>query len=244
MFNGICGDDAHASHSGGGLRIDILEVRDDQCVDFRIRRAKSRHRCPTLAVGLIHVRVRDGCAAVSIFASSVIAVSLVRHRPSAAALPVGREAAKPRTVPSSSRALGDDLVHDLNAWVSLHVRRQGRDGHSRPRLVASDSHRRRHRASGDTPEGILERLRQISESLAAFYGWEAADATTYVLTGAVPRVPAIKGDVRLKFPLPAGSRLCSPLTRRQRRGKSQPHMRASATDSSDVSVDSNRSTPN
>lgn len=93
-------------------------------------------------------------------------------------------------------------------------------------------------------KGILERLRQISESLAAFYGWEAADATTYVLTGAVPRVPAIKGDVRLKFPLPAGSRLCSPLTRRQRRGKSQPHMRASATDSSDVSVDSNRSTPN
>jgi len=107
-----------------------------------------------------------------------------------------------------NEVLGGDLVQDLNAWVSVHVRRQGR-----PTVIRGRASLLAIRFDGDIVhratrrKGILERLRQISESLAAFYGWEAADATTYVLPGTVPRVPAIKGDVRLKFPLPARSKI-------------------------------------
>jgi hypothetical protein len=104
--------------------------------------------------------------------------------------------------------LRDDVVRDVNVWMSHQVRRQGR-----PTVIRGRASLLAIRIDGDIVhratrrKAILERLRQISESLAAFYGWEPADATTYVLTGTAPRVPAIKGDVRLKFPLPARSKI-------------------------------------
>jgi hypothetical protein len=41
--------------------------------------------------------------------------------------------------------------------------------------------------------GVLDRLRQIAEELAASYGWQPAQAATFVLTGAIPMIPQIKG---------------------------------------------------
>jgi len=42
--------------------------------------------------------------------------------------------------------------------------------------------------------GRLDQLRQVSESLAARYGWQPAQATIFVLTGETPLVRAIKAD--------------------------------------------------
>lgn len=39
---------------------------------------------------------------------------------------------------------------------------------------------------------LLERLRSLSEELAQWYRWEPAQATMFVLTGAIPAVPALK----------------------------------------------------
>ncbi len=47
--------------------------------------------------------------------------------------------------------------------------------------------------------GVLDRLRHISHSLAARYGWQEAQATVFVLTGAVPLVPPIKAWVNRKY---------------------------------------------
>jgi hypothetical protein len=41
-----------------------------------------------------------------------------------------------------------------------------------------------------TMNGVLDRLRVLSEKLAADYGWRRSDATTFILTGKVPRIPA------------------------------------------------------
>jgi hypothetical protein len=42
------------------------------------------------------------------------------------------------------------------------------------------------------PGGVLDYLREIGNQLVRTYGWERALATTFVLTGVVPSVPAIK----------------------------------------------------
>jgi hypothetical protein len=44
--------------------------------------------------------------------------------------------------------------------------------------------------------GVLDRLRQISEYLATFYGWKPSLATAFVLTGLVPLVAPITTEVR------------------------------------------------
>jgi len=41
---------------------------------------------------------------------------------------------------------------------------------------------------------VLDQLRQLSEDLAARYGWQPAQATNFVLTGQTPLVRAIKAD--------------------------------------------------
>jgi hypothetical protein len=55
--------------------------------------------------------------------------------------------------------------------------------------------------------GVLEHLRQISERLARYYGWEPADAAVCVLSAAAPLVQAIRGEVQLKFPMAARSKI-------------------------------------
>jgi hypothetical protein len=45
----------------------------------------------------------------------------------------------------------------------------------------------------------LEGLRRLSESLARTYRWEPAQATMFVLTGAIPAVPALKVGTSVKF---------------------------------------------
>jgi hypothetical protein len=49
--------------------------------------------------------------------------------------------------------------------------------------------------TGEVPTaegGVLDRLRQLSQSLARFYGWDEAAATNFVLTGEVPFMPSIE----------------------------------------------------
>lgn len=47
-------------------------------------------------------------------------------------------------------------------------------------------------------EGVLEQLRQLSEALARHYGWDAALATNFVLTGEAPLVPSV--EIRRSYP--------------------------------------------
>jgi len=44
---------------------------------------------------------------------------------------------------------------------------------------------------------ILDRLRQVGEILSHRYGWRPAEATIFVLTGEVPRLPAIRATVHV-----------------------------------------------
>lgn len=46
--------------------------------------------------------------------------------------------------------------------------------------------------------GVLGRLRQLSEALARHYGWDAALATNFVLTGEAPLVPSV--EIRRSYP--------------------------------------------
>lgn len=49
----------------------------------------------------------------------------------------------------------------------------------------------------------LDRLRKVSEHLASTYGWQDAQATVFVLTGAAPFVPSVRGSVRRSSALTA-----------------------------------------
>lgn len=53
--------------------------------------------------------------------------------------------------------------------------------------------------------GVLDRLRVISEVLAARFGWQEAEAVTFVLSGKAPTVPLAKVESSLS--LPYGSRI-------------------------------------
>jgi len=55
-------------------------------------------------------------------------------------------------------------------------------------------------------QGILERLRQLSEHLAQEYGWTEAEATLFVLTGAIPEISSIRDYAHYRR-LPILSRL-------------------------------------
>jgi hypothetical protein len=57
------------------------------------------------------------------------------------------------------------------------------------------------------PGGTLERLREIAARLEAFYGWDQAQATTFVLTGMTPIVHAIRGTVSVSSPLTVRSKI-------------------------------------
>ena len=54
---------------------------------------------------------------------------------------------------------------------------------------------------------MLDRLREISERLANFYGWDEAQATVFVLTGITPLHRAMRAEARFSDPLPARSRI-------------------------------------
>jgi len=56
--------------------------------------------------------------------------------------------------------------------------------------------------TGEVPTaegGVLDRLRQLSQSLARFYGWDEAAATNFVLTGEVPFMPSIETRASVPF---------------------------------------------
>jgi hypothetical protein len=104
--------------------------------------------------------------------------------------------------------LGGTVVRDLKQWLDVEVRRQGRPTIVRGRVSLLAIRVRDEILRRATRRGRpLDRLRQISERLAAFYGWDPADAATYVLAGTAPQVRAIEGRVQLKFPLPARARI-------------------------------------
>jgi hypothetical protein len=48
--------------------------------------------------------------------------------------------------------------------------------------------------------GVLDRLRALSEALTGDYGWQPAQATAFVLSGAIPIVPFLTVTVRLTAP--------------------------------------------
>lgn len=58
-----------------------------------------------------------------------------------------------------------------------------------------------------TAEGVLERLRRLSERLAARYGWSEAAATSFILSGETPLCAAIRYRVRTSSTVPARTRL-------------------------------------
>lgn len=55
--------------------------------------------------------------------------------------------------------------------------------------------------------GTLDRMRAIATKLGAFYGWDEAQATTFVVTGIVPLVSAIRARVSVSSPLLVRSRI-------------------------------------
>lgn len=59
-------------------------------------------------------------------------------------------------------------------------------------LTYAVPHDRWVRASPTRSGGVLEKLRVLSEQLARRYAWDAAQAATFVLTGAIPIVPMIR----------------------------------------------------
>jgi hypothetical protein len=106
------------------------------------------------------------------------------------------------------RVLGDRLLTHPRAWLDAEVRRQRRPTivGKRVSLVAirvGDEILRRAIRRG----GRLDRLRQVSDALARSFGWDPADAATYVLTGQTLPVSAIEARVQLALPLPARSKI-------------------------------------
>lgn len=63
------------------------------------------------------------------------------------------------------------------------------------------------RAIPVTAGGVLDRLRRLSARLADKYGWPAAAATVFVLTGRQPLVASIRHTVRWRFPLTSMTRI-------------------------------------
>lgn len=61
--------------------------------------------------------------------------------------------------------------------------------------------------SHTTEDGVLERLRQLSQDLVKLYGWDAADATRFVLTGLPPRIALITEHLLVDQQIPALSRI-------------------------------------
>ena len=55
--------------------------------------------------------------------------------------------------------------------------------------------------------GTLDRLRQVSESLARRYKWWEAQATTFVLTDVSPLLSSLRGGFRIEFNQPISSRI-------------------------------------
>ncbi len=56
-------------------------------------------------------------------------------------------------------------------------------------------------------DGVLGQLHQLSKSLSRRYGWHEAAATTFVLTGLVPRITAMQSSVYAHVAYPALQRI-------------------------------------
>ena len=99
-------------------------------------------------------------------------------------------------------------VANVRAWLDTEVRRQGR-----PTIRAGRVSLVSLRCDGDLlrratrRKSRLDRLRHVSERLSDFYGWDPGDAALHVLDHTVPPVQAITGDIRLKWPLSARSKI-------------------------------------
>jgi hypothetical protein len=104
--------------------------------------------------------------------------------------------------------LNDARVTDVRTWLDAEVRRQGRPTIRAGRVslvsIKCDGEIIRRATRRNSR---LDRLRHVSERLAEFYGWEPADAATYVLTHTRPPVQAITGHVSMKWPVPCRSRI-------------------------------------
>jgi hypothetical protein len=94
-----------------------------------------------------------------------------------------------------SNALLD--VATVDSWVTARAREEGA-GRRPARLLAfavpvegSPGEVRTEHHVVTQPNGVLERLRQLSERLAATYGWLPAQATLFVLTDRAPLVDTI-----------------------------------------------------
>ena len=55
--------------------------------------------------------------------------------------------------------------------------------------------------------GTLDKLKEISESLARRFTWKEAQATTFVLTGMSPLLSSLRGEIRMAFSQPISSRI-------------------------------------
>lgn len=76
------------------------------------------------------------------------------------------------------------------------------------RYVASDPDTGDYFVTSDfVRTGMMERLRRLGEQLAARYGWDEADAVTFILTGDLPRVMAIDAEIRIDKDIPTHSRI-------------------------------------
>ena len=55
--------------------------------------------------------------------------------------------------------------------------------------------------------GVLDRLRMVSEYLARRFPWEEAQASKFVLTGSIPVLSSLRGEIRMAFSQPISSRI-------------------------------------
>jgi hypothetical protein len=100
--------------------------------------------------------------------------------------------------------LRDRTVSDVEAWLNGQrgdAKRSGPKFSLVPVAVDGTIHRVAY------PGSVLERLGAVGASLADRYGWDRAEAATFVLTRTAPSAPAVKAEVHRKLQFPALSKI-------------------------------------
>lgn len=121
---------------------------------------------------------------------------------------LAEEAGKnPEVMSFREQCLGNRLLQleQVGAWIADWAEENSADGQAGTlEYLPADSWPLRKPA----PQGgVLDRLRLLGARLADIYGWEQSQASTFVLAGVVPLVPAIREDTVGGVPISATTRI-------------------------------------
>jgi hypothetical protein len=126
---------------------------------------------------------------------------------------LGTEARRSRQVVS----FRTDVLHDqllrpsaIPAWVEEQHQRDKTPASLERARQLDTAHEIRFGRRGIQPVfplGVLDRLRTVSDHLAATYGWERGAATDFVLAGSLPQVPSLTVRYGEHFRYPRLSRI-------------------------------------